>query len=246
MKGRRALVTGGGRGIGLAIADRLVSEGADVIILGRNEEALASASKALGCRSLAIDLRRTADFAAALGDIGSIDILVNNAGVAIAAPFAKQSVAELEEMIAINLTPAFIAASVLLPAMVKKGWGRIINIASTGGLKGYSYSSSYCVAKHGLIGLTRALAAEYATSGVTVNAVCPGFTDTEMARGTADLIASRGGRSSEEVLAQLSQYNPQHRLIAPEEVAQTVAFLCGEQARSFNGQSLVVAGGEIM
>jgi NAD(P)-dependent dehydrogenase (short-subunit alcohol dehydrogenase family) len=246
LTGRHAIVTGGARGIGRAIAAAIAKAGASVTILGRNPETLALAAAEIGCRYEVADSTETDRFVEVLAKIGPTDILVNNAGSAIAAPFAKQSLADLDRMMAINLRPVFAAVSCVLPGMLSRNWGRIINIASTAGLKGYGYSASYCASKHGLVGLTRALAAEYAKFNLTVNAVCPGFTDTEMFSQTSSLLANRSSRSAEQATALLLSVNPQARLIDPNEVAAAAVYLCQEGSRSITGQSLVIAGGELM
>ncbi len=148
-------------------------------------------------------------------------------------------------MIAVNLTSAFAACHAVLPHMLARGWGRIINISSTAGLKGYAYTASYSAAKHGVIGLTRALAIEFAQTGVTVNAVCPGFADTELVQRATQAIAQQTGRSEADAKAALTRYNPQGRLVTPDEVAEAVAFLCRDAASAMTGQSIVVAGGEL-
>lgn len=246
LTGRHAIVTGGARGIGRSIAAAIAKAGATVTILGRNSHTLSLAAGEIGCRYEVADPTETGKFVRVLEKSGPIDILVNNAGSAIAAPFAKQSLADLDRMIAINLRPAFAAISCVLPGMLSRQWGRIINIASTAGLKGYGYSASYCASKHGLVGLTRSLAAEYAKSNLTVNAICPGFTDTDMFSETSNLLANRSSRSPEQATALLLSVNPQSRLIDPDEVAEAVVYLCQDGSRSITGQSLVIAGGEIM
>ncbi len=178
--------------------------------------------------------------------LGAPTILVNNAGVAVSAPFMKSDAAFWRKVLDIDLMGAVYCTQAALPAMLEAKWGRIINIASTAGLAGYAYIAAYCAAKHGMIGLTRGLAMETARTGVTVNAICPGYVDTEMTAQNIANIMKKTGRSHEEVLASLVVHNPQGRLIHPREVADAVAWLCRESAASVTGQSIVIAGGELM
>ncbi|MBD5656668.1 MAG: SDR family oxidoreductase, partial [Candidatus Eremiobacteraeota bacterium] len=183
---------------------------------------------------------------AAFAALGPIDVLVNNAGAALSKPFGRYTDDDFEASIALNLTATFRAARAVLPGMLERRWGRIVNVASTAGLKGYAYTAVYCAAKHGVIGLTRALAIEFATSGVTINAVCPGFTETDLTREAIASIAARTGRSPADARASLARFSPQQRLMDASEVADAVAYLCGPGAAAMTGQSLVVAGGELM
>ncbi len=239
---RRALVTGGAKGIGLAIAERLRDLGVEVAILGRD----AGAIEASGFRSRVADVTDAGAFEAAIDTLGPFDILVNNAGAAVAAPFGRHRREDWDAMLAVNLTSCFTACQRVLPGMVERGWGRIVNVASTAGLKGYAYTTAYCAAKHGVIGLTRALAVEVAKTGVTVNAVCPGFTDTAMVDRAAAVIAGKRGTSEGEARAVLAGMSPQGRLVLTGEVADAVVFLCGEGAAAMTGVSLAIAGGEVM
>jgi NAD(P)-dependent dehydrogenase (short-subunit alcohol dehydrogenase family) len=184
-------------------------------------------------------------FAFAQKSLGPAYILVNNAGQAQAMPFPKMQQDFWEQVMAVNLTSAFYCAQQVLPAMVEHGGGRVVNIASTAGLKGYPKISAYCASKHGLVGLTRALAVEYAKSGVTVNAVCPGYTETEMLDRAVSEVVDSMGKSPEEARALLTRKNPQGRLVKPEEVADAVAWLCSPEASAITGQAIAVAGGEV-
>lgn len=253
LSGRHALVTGGGRGIGAAIARSLLEQGAAVSLLGRDRPTLEAAARemsALGeVACFAADVADPDAVGAAFTDAaarGTIDILVNNAGQAHSAPFLKTDARLWRDMMSVNLEGTFHCTQAALPGMLGKGWGRIVNVASTAGLTGYAYVSAYCAAKHGVIGLTRALAIELAAKGVTVNAVCPGYTDTDMVRETVANIVQKTARSAEQARAELAAGNPQKRLVAPEEVANAVVWLCLPQSAAMNGQAIAVAGGEVM
>ncbi len=246
LEGRHALVTGGATGIGLAITKSLHSAGARVTIASRNIERVnAVASELDGVTGVQLDVTDAADISAVFEQAGPVDILVNNAGIAHAAPFEKTSLEQWSKIMAVNLTGVFLCTQAVLASMRESNEGRIINIASTAGLKGAPYISAYAASKHGLIGMTQSLALEFATTGITANCVCPGFTDTQMVDDAITNISSKTGRSGDAALAELVQYNPQKRLITPQEVADTVLWLCQDSSRSITGQSIVIGGGEI-
>jgi 3-hydroxybutyrate dehydrogenase len=246
LQGRHALVTGGSRGIGRAIAATLVARGAKVTVLGRNPEALDRViAEGRAHSALVADVTDGAGLRKALSDGAPVDLLVANAGGAASAPFVKSDAALFQRMIEVNLMGVVNSVQAVLGSMTERGFGRIVAVASTAGLKGYPYVSAYCAAKHAVVGLVRSLAIETATTGVTVNAVCPGFTDTDLVSGSLDQIVAKTGRSREQALAELVKHNPQGRLVEPDEVADAVAWLCGESARSVTGQTIAVAGGEV-
>ncbi len=253
LTGRHALVTGGGTGIGAAIAQALAGEGAALTIAGRRKGPLETVAGALPqAKAITADVTREEDCAAmveaARAANGPVDIVVVNAGMAESAPFAKMDLAHWQRSIDVNLTGAFLTVRSVLADVTRDAAGdgrRIIFIASTAGLKGYPYVAAYCAAKHGVVGLARALAAELGPRGVTVNAVCPGYTETPMLEASVANIAAKTGRSADASREQLARDNPHGRLIAPEEVAQTVLWLCAPAARSVNGQAIAVAGGAV-
>lgn len=247
LEGQHAIVTGGASGIGLAISKRLASAGARVTIASRNSDrATAIAAELKGVTGTSLDVTDAESIAAVFDAAGPVDILVNNAGIAHAAPFDRTTLEQWTNLLAVNLTGVFLCAQAALKSMREGGNGRIINIASTAGLKGYAYTSAYAAAKHGVVGMTRSLALELASSGITVNCVCPGFTDTDLVADAVANIQSKTGRSEKEALAELVKHNPQGRLISPAEVADAVLWLCQNSSRSITGQAIVVAGGEIM
>jgi 3-hydroxybutyrate dehydrogenase len=250
LSGRHALVTGGGTGVGAAIALGLAEAGARVTIAGRRTEPLErTASRHVRLRWVTGDVSDMQSvrsmFAEAAGVHGPADIVVANAGAALSKPFLKMEAGDLRSMLDVNLVGVFHVWQAALPPMLDSGWGRLIAIASTAALKGYAYVSGYCAAKHGVIGLTRALALETAETSVTVNAVCPGYTQTPMLEQSIDTIMLKTGRSRADAEAALKAGNPQGRFIQPAEVAQTVLWLCSAGAASVTGQAISVSGGEI-
>jgi len=256
LAGQHAVVTGGGHGIGAAIARELAALGAHLTLIGRHAEKLdahgTALSEAFGITvgrhvaDVTEDSALTAAFASASSTLGDIAILVNNAGQAASAPFVKTDIELWQRMLDVNLTSAFHCIHRALPAMLEAGYGRVVNIASTAALIPYRYSVAYCAAKHGLVGLTRALALEFGHTGITVNAVCPGFTDTDIVSNAIDNIVEKTGRSSAKALAALVAANPQKRLIQPDEVARVVGWLCLPGSSAINGQAIPIAGGEVM
>jgi NAD(P)-dependent dehydrogenase (short-subunit alcohol dehydrogenase family) len=248
LQGKHAVVTGASRGIGLAIARTLRAHGASVTLMARDARALEAAASDLGGDTAwqTVDVTDADGVAAAFARAGAVDILVNNAGQAASAPFGRTDAALWQRMLDVNLTGAYHCIQAALPGMLDAGWGRVVNVASTAGLTGYRYVSAYCAAKHGLVGLTRALALEVANRGVTVNAVCPGFTDTDIVADAVANIVRKTGRTADGARAQLAAANPQGRLVQPDEVAHAVAWLCMPGAAAMNGQAIAVAGGEVM
>jgi NAD(P)-dependent dehydrogenase (short-subunit alcohol dehydrogenase family) len=255
LNGKHAVITGGGRGIGAAIAHELARLGATITLLGRDADALAASAKSLQHEHQQVVHTHPCDvtdvqsiaraFAFARERAGDPAILVNNAGQADGAPFTETSRELWDRMIAVNLTGTFLCSQEVIAPMLKAGAGRIVNLASTAGLKGYTRITAYSASKHGVIGFTRALAVEVARSGITVNAVCPAYTETAMAERTIGAMAQRSNTSPEEARRKLERLIPIGRLIRPEEVAATVGWLCSPNAAAITGQAIAVAGGDV-
>ncbi len=251
IESRHVVVTGGGRGIGAAVAKVFSEAGARVTVMGRNLTILEEQVAVLPqCQAVQVDvadeLSVSKAFSDAVSTFGSVEVLINNAGVSESAPFLKTDSALLDRMLSVNLKGVFHCARVVLPGMLENKWGRIVNVASSAGLVGYQYVSAYCAAKHGVVGMTKALALETARKGITVNAICPGYVETDMLLKTLDNIVSKTGCSKEEAAAELVKFNPQKRFIQPLEIAEMALWLCQPGSASITGQSLALTGGEIM
>lgn len=252
LQGRTALVTGGGRGIGRAVAERLAREGARVVVAGRTEAELEEVAGSLegGGVALRLDVGDRADVARALPllreKVGHVDILINNAGVAESAAYHATPDEMWDRMLAVNVTGAFALCRALIPPMVERGYGRVVNVASNAGLTGYAYSTAYCASKHAMVGMTRAIALEIARSEVTINCVCPGWVETRMTEETLARIEAKTGRPRAEAKRTLEAMSPQRRLVQPEEVAAVVAMLVSPEARSVHGQAIPIDGGQVM
>ena len=252
LRGACAVVTGGGSGIGLAIARRLRAMGATLVLMGRDMTKLERALTALGARAddqaVACDVGDAAQVARAFDRLGdrALHVLVNNAGIARSAKLADTPTTMWDETLRTNLSGVFHCTRAALPKLLAAPYARIVNVASTAGLIGYPQVAAYCAAKHGVIGLTRALALELARTEVTVNAVCPGYTDTEMTDETLANLARATGRTAAEARDMLVRRNPQRRLVAADEVADAVAWLCLPASRAITGQAIAIAGGEVM
>ena len=252
LTGKSALITGGGRGIGRAIALAFARQSARVAVAGRTIEPLQEVANEIGNGSIALvcDVSDPESVARMFTEMrerfGNPDILVNNAGIAESATLVNTTDELWDRHLAINLSGTFYCTRAALPAMLKTGWGRIINIASIAGKTGAPYIAAYSASKHGVLGLTRSVALEVATSGVTVNAICPGYVDTDMVTRGVERITTKTGRTAEEALDSLRKTSPQNRLVTPEEVAAVALLLASDKGRSINGQGINVDGGSVL
>ncbi|HEY4241810.1 MAG TPA: SDR family NAD(P)-dependent oxidoreductase [Kofleriaceae bacterium] len=246
LAGKRALVTGGGRGIGEAIARALAAAGATVTITGRSRADLDRVAAELHGKALTADMLDRASVDAMLAEVGAVDILVNNAGASDAATLEKTTDAMWDRIVELDATAPFRVTRALVPAMAKAGWGRVVNIASNAGVSGYAYTSAYCAAKHAMVGWTRALAIDLARTGVTINALCPGWVETAMVEEAVARIVEKTGRTAAEAKGTLAAMSPQRRMIQPSEVAHAALMLCGDGARGIHGQTIVIDGGAIL
>ncbi len=248
---RHAVVTGAARGIGAAIASALIGAGARVTLLGRDAQRLASLAATLQGETccVAADVSDPAEvtraFVEARERLGPIAILVNNAGQAETAPFGRMSLDVWHRMLAVNLTGTMLCSQAALADMVDAAYGRVVNIASTAALRGFRYGTAYAASKHGVLGLTRSLALEVADRGITVNAVCPGYVETDMMGQAIDNVMARTGRTREEARAYFASQNPQQRVVQPGEVAEAVLWLCGDGAAGVNGAAIPISGGDV-
>ncbi|HND30141.1 MAG TPA: SDR family oxidoreductase [Myxococcota bacterium] len=242
---RHVLITGGGRGIGAEMARRFAALGDRITVLSRSRDEVERVADEVGGYGIRCDVGEPASVEAAFMAAGPVDVLINNAGVARSSPVLKTDVRVWEEHLKVNLTGSFLCSLKVLPGMASRGRGRIINVASVAGLKGYPYLAAYCASKHGLIGLTRALAAEYGGQGVTVNAICPGYVDSQMLSQAIQNIVDKTGRSADEVRAELESQTPQNRFFEVGEVAAMAVFLASDEAKGVNGQALTICGGAL-
>lgn len=252
LSGRNAVVTGGSQGLGAAVATLLAAQGAAVVVAARTQERLdvvAGTLRAAGHRAWAVrcdvtdpaSVRGLAE--AATAHLGQVDILINNAGAAMSALTHKTRLEDWNHMLAVNATSAFLCTQAFLGGMLERGWGRVVNVASIAGLAGGRYIAAYSAAKHAVVGFTRSVAAETAGHGVTVNAVCPGYVDTELTQRTLELVAARTGKTRAEALQAVLAASHQPRLITPEEIARVIVALCGEDGSALTGSAIALDGG---
>lgn len=242
LAGKHVLITGGGSGIGADLARGFAEAGAEVVIAGRRMEALEAVAAKTGARAIQADVTDEESVVRLFAEAGPCDIVIANAGAAESAPFSKTSLAQWQAMLGVNLTGTFLTFREGLKQM--PGWGRLIAIASIAGLRGHPYVAPYVAAKHGVVGLTRAVALEVAKREITVNAICPGYVATEMTERSVANIRARTGMDEAGALAALTKTSPQNRLIEPPEITSLALWLCSDAARGMNGQALTLAGGD--
>ena len=247
---KHVIITGAGKGIGAAIAETFVAKGYKVSLIGRNLEVLEEKASELGAAALPLvcDITQPtaieAAFKQAVQAFGPVDVLVNNAGAALTAPFLKTKPEQFQAMMNVNFFGACLCIQSVLPSMMERNAGRIINIGSTSSVKGYGYVSAYTASKHAIMGLTRSVALEISKTDVTINTVCPGFTETDIVSEAIENIIQKTGRTAEQAIAELTKHNPQKRFIQPSEVAAQVYYLAEHAPLSINGQAIMVDGGE--
>ena len=255
LQDRHAVVTGGSRGIGAAVARRLAAQGASVTVIGRTPAPLSALADKLSeqhgrpMHAAPADVTDgaavTRAVASAREALGPVAILVNNAGAVESAPFLSLTEARWRALLDVNLTSAFLCTQAALPDMLETGWGRVVNVASVAGVTGVPYVAAYVAAKHGLVGLTRSLAVEVARKGVTVNAVCPGYVDTDLVATSVTALHDQTGRPEADLRDALVRHNPVGRMLTPDEVASSVAWLCHPEQAMVTGHTLMLSGGEV-
>ncbi len=252
LEGRGAVVTGGGRGIGRAVATSLAENGARVVVCARSEDEIESVAEELRAKGFDVHAVRCdvadedsvgAMATEATARLGTVDILVNNAGIALSNPVKRIPLAEWNRIIAVNATGTFLCTRAFIEGMIERGWGRVINIASVAGLRGAPYIAAYAASKHAQIGFTRALAAEVADQGITANAICPSYVDTPMTEYAVARVVEKTGVTPEEAIERIASLSPQGRLIRPQEIAHAVLMLCAKDGEGINGQTIVIDGG---